>query len=244
MNLHFEKKGEGAPVVLLHGWGCDGTIFKALTDELSQSFTVFALDLPGFGKTDEPPGIWGVHDYTAAVQAFLKDHDITHPIVLGHSFGGKIAMMLTMKIPVARLILTGSTGVRPSRTLFYYLKTYTLKIIKQLLSLPVLRDYKEEITAYYIKNYGSSDYKSATSKMKKILNTAVNEDITAMMPSITTPTLIIWGENDTATPLQKGERIHQLIKDSELVIFEKAGHYAFLDEPICFHKTLNRFLSQ
>lgn len=242
--MYFQKKGEGPPVVLLHGWGCDNTIFSALADELSQSFTVFSLDLHGFGKSEEPEAIWGVYDYTNAVQEFLKEHNITHPIVLGHSFGGGIAVVLENRIPIAKLILTGCARIKPPRNLLYYAKVYTFKILKKLLSLPVLKDYKEEITSYYIKNYGSSDYKTATPKMKKILSKAVNEDVTAEMQRVATPTLLIWGKNDTATPLKNGEKIHRLIQGSALVVFEKAGHYTFLDEPKRFYTMINQFLSE
>lgn len=244
MNIHFEKKGEGPPVVLLHGWGCQGGIFEALARELSQSFTVFSLDLPGFGKSEAPAKTWGVYEYTNAVVAFLKEHNITNPIVLGHSFGGKIAMVLATSLPVSKLIVTGSTGIKPTRNLFYYIKIGIIKAAKKLLSLPVLRDYKDEITAHYIKNYGSSDYKAATPKMKKILSKAVNEDVTVEMQRIAIPTLLIWGKKDTATPLQNGEKINQLIKDSTLVIFEKAGHYTFLDEPKRFYTLVHNFLSK
>ena len=243
MKLYFEQKGQGPPLVLLHGWGCDGGIFASLTQHLSQTFTVFAVDLPGFGKTEEPSQTWDIYQYAAAVQAFLTEHRITNPTLLGHSFGGKIAIILASILPVAKLVLVGCAGIKPSRNALYYAKVYTYKIAKKLLSLPVLRDYKAELLASYIKNHSSSDYKAASPRMKKVLSTIVNQHVSAEMQRITAPTLLIWGQNDTATPLQHGRKMHQYIKNSTLTVFDNSGHYPFFDEPERFRRTLNNFLA-
>lgn len=243
MQLHFQKKGQGAPLVLLHGWGCDGSIFKALTQQLSQAFTVFVVDLPGFGKSQEPTQTWGIYEYANAVETFLTQHHIANPTIVGHSFGGKIAIILASRIPVAKLVLTGCAGIKPSRNALYYAKVYAYKTAKKLLSLPIVRDYKAELLANYIKSHGSSDYKAASPRMKKVLSTIVNQHVSAEMQRITAPTLLIWGQNDTATPAQHGKKMQQYIKGATLSIFENSGHYAFFDEPERFSRVLNNFLA-
>lgn len=244
MKMYFEKKGEGLPLVLLHGWGDRGAVFTALADELSQHFTVFSLDLPGFGRTEEPPDTWGIYDYAVAVEAFLNEHHITRPMLLGHSFGGRIAVILAGKIPLTTLVLTGCAGIRPPRSSLYGIKTCAFTVAKKLLSLPIIKDYKEEIVSNYIKHYGSRDYNAASPCMKKVLRKVIDQDLTAKMRHITTPTLLIWGKHDTVIPLQQGERIHQLIESSALVVFENSGHYPFLDESKRFITTVSGFLSQ
>ena len=90
---------------------------------------------------------------------------------------------------------------------------------------------------------GSSDYASASPKMRAILSRCVNEDLQSEMPKIKAPTLLIWGENDTATPMRDARIMERLIPDAGLVSFPGCGHYSFLDNPIQFAAVLKSFLN-
>lgn len=92
--------------------------------------------LPRFGKSQEPPYVWGIEEYTQAVEHFFKSEQIDNPILLGHSFGGRVGILLASRNKVKKLILVDAAGIKPRRSLAYYFKVYTYKIIKH--ALPVL----------------------------------------------------------------------------------------------------------
>ena len=88
VNFNYSVEGEGIPVVLMHGWGCNRTTLASIEKLLVPYFKVYNVDFPGFGKSTEPQTVWGIEDYTRLTEEFLKKENIENPILLGHSFGG------------------------------------------------------------------------------------------------------------------------------------------------------------
>ena len=131
LETYYQVEGEGATVVLLHGWGTSGRSLEAVSAALADRFRVFRLDLPGFGWSHEPSSVWGSVDYAAHVQATLDALGVKRAAVLGHSFGGRVAVVLAATLPerVVRLVLVASAGVRPRRTLRIYALLTTTKIM-------------------------------------------------------------------------------------------------------------------
>jgi pimeloyl-ACP methyl ester carboxylesterase len=127
IKTNYKKSGKGKTIILLHGWGCDLHIFDNLHNLLEQHFTVYSVDLPGFGKTDQPQTAWTIEDYSGFVGKFIELNDIDSPILLGHSFGGRISIILGARIQLNKIVLIGSAGVKPTRGIDYYLKVYTFK---------------------------------------------------------------------------------------------------------------------
>lgn len=242
LNVNYTVTGEGDDLILLHGWGCSLDIFKAIQQHLSSFFKVYSIDFPGFGKSEEPREVWGVQEYTLMVEQFVKKLEIQNPILLGHSFGGRISIIYSSRNEVNKVILVDSAGIKPKRKLKYYLKVYSFKCVKKLLPLFLNKKKAEEIISNYRGKSGSSDYNSASEQMKKILVKTVNEDLKCYMPKITAPVLLIWGEKDTATPVGDAKIMEKLIKNSGLVVFKGAGHYSFLERPYEFKAVLNSFL--
>lgn len=242
--IHYHQTGRGYPLVLLHGWGCDLHIFDAVQRELEQYFTVYNIDLPGFGQSPEPSTVWGTADYAAAIIGLFQELNIQHPILIGHSFGGRVIIRMAEQVRPRKIILTGGAGIRPQRSLSYYLKVYTYKALKRLATLPVLRSLTAPMLERYRSKAGSADYQQASETMRGVLVKAVNEDLRDLLPGIQAPTLLIWGEKDTATPLRDGRLMEQKIPDAGLVVLSGGSHYAFLEQSARFLTIVGHFLEE
>lgn len=235
MKINYVVSGEGKDVVILHGWGCEIKTVQPIHKFLEKYFKVYSLDLPGFGGSDEPQYPFGGADYARVVDGFLKQLNIDNPILIGHSNGGRTSIHLAAKRKVNKLILVDSSGIKPKRSLNYYVKVYTYKAMKNIFNLPLLRQHKEKMMEKYKKKVGSSDYKNASGVMQSTLVKLVNEDARDLLPQIKVPTLLIWGEKDTATPVGDAKIMEKMIPDAGLVVFKNASHYSYLDN-------LNQFL--
>ncbi|MDO3644764.1 alpha/beta fold hydrolase [Mucilaginibacter sp. L3T2-6] len=242
LNINYNETGAGKPVVLLHGWGSNLQAFTRIQENLESSFHVISVDLPGFGKSQEPNEVWGVYEYTEFIEEFLSVKNISNPILAGHSYGGRISIVYSSRNPVHKLILLDSAGIKPTRPLSYYIRVYTYKFVRAVLPYLVGRAKANEIIENYRKQAGSSDYKSASPVMRQVLVKSVNEDLKVEMPKIKAPTLLVWGENDTATPVSDAKTMEKLIPNAGLVVLRNAGHFAFVEKLGEFLIILNNFL--
>lgn len=233
-------------VLLLHGWGAPAETYRLIIDHLSSYCRVVAPDLPGFGQSDEPAVPYSPDDFADFVNAFARAVNITEAVVIGHSNGGRIAIKLltdracAFKIPKA--ILMDAAGLKPKRPPSYYLKVYSYKAIKGIVSLPGVRSVFPNGLEKARRAFGSSDYRSASPIMRQTMSLALAEDLTPLLPHISVPTLLIWGEKDTATPLSHGKRMEQLIPDAGLVVLQGAGHFAFAERWGECRRVLDAFL--
>lgn len=244
ISFHYNVSGEGRPVVLMHGWGCNHTTLASIERVLVPYFKVYNVDFPGFGESSEPDTVWGVEKYTQLMEKFLKSENVNNPILLGHSFGGRVGILYASRNNVYKLVLVDAAGIKPRRSLKYYAKVYAYKFLKHALPAILGKDKGEEMLNKYRKRSGSSDYSQASPRMRQILSRVVNEDLKHAMPSIACPTLLIWGTNDTATPLSDAKIMERLIPDAGLVEFPGVGHYSFLENAYQFNAVLNSFLEK
>ena len=245
LKLHYTDSENGEKVIILmHGWGCNhSTLASVERVALSCGYRVINVDFPGFGDSEEPADVWGVEEYTRQIEALVRKLGIASPTMLGHSFGGRVGILYASRNPVDKLILVDAAGIKPKRSFTYYRKVYTFKLIKRLMYLFLGRDEAERRLDARRAKAGSSDYANATPMMRRILSKVVNEDLTDRLASIRAPTLLIWGENDTATPLTDAKKMERLIPDAGLVSFPGCGHYSFLDNQGQFAAVLRSFLS-
>lgn len=244
--IAYTDRGEGPDtIVLMHGWGCTGsTLASVERTALSCGYRVVSVDFPGFGASPEPPEVWGVELYTQGIEQLVATLGIDSPVLLGHSFGGRVGILYASRHPeVKKLILVDAAGIKPSRSFTYYRKVYTFKALKKLMYLAFGREGAEKRLATRRAKAGSADYAQASPMMRAILSKVVNEDLTSRLPLIKASTLLIWGENDTATPLKDAQKMERLIPDAGLVSFPGCGHYSFLDNPGQFAAVLKSFLS-
>ncbi|MDO5395555.1 MAG: alpha/beta hydrolase [Bacteroidales bacterium] len=243
LNVHYQEVGEGAPIIIMHGWGCNTQTVASITATASRTNRVYSIDLPGFGQTPEPPAVWGVEEYTRLIEDFAKQTGLRRPSLLGHSFGGRIGILFSSRNDVDKLILVDAAGVKPHRKLSYYLKVYSFKTAKTFIRLIFPKEKAQRLIEDMRNKRGSADYNQASPRMKEILSKCVNEDLRHVLPQIKAPTLLIWGENDTATPIRDARLMERLIPDAGLVSFPHCGHYSFLDNPAQFAAVLTSFLT-
>lgn len=233
VRLRYDVAGTGPrAVIVMHGWGCQASTVQILADAAaSANTTVYNLDMPGFGGSSEPTDVWGVEEYTALVEDFCKTKGIDSPTLIGHSFGGRVAILYASRNDVERLILVDAAGIKPYRPLKYYIKVYSFKLARHVLPWLVGTARARKIIDRWRGKAGSSDYKSASPKMRAIMSRVVNEDLTDRFPLIKAPTLLIWGGKDTATPIADAHKMERLIPDAGLVEYPEAGHYSYLERP-------------
>ena len=246
IRINYEQKGSGDLIVLLHGWGSNIKLFSNLIDLLSKKYTVVAMDMPGFGESQEPPSAWCVDDYVDFVIKFLSDYDAKQVMLLGHSFGGRVIIKLNSRkdlpFTVSKVILVDSAGILPPKSNKKSWRTRKYKMGKAFLSTKIMRKLAPDALEKLRVKYGSADYVAASPLMRQVLVKVVNEDLEPLLPNIKCPTLLIWGVNDTATPLSDGEKMEKLIPDAGLVKLENAGHYSFLEQQFLFNRVMCSFM--
>ena len=125
MRLHAEVSGSGSPLILMHGWGCDHTTVKSIAAIFEPGMKVYNLDLPGHGKSQEPTEVWGIEQFTRTVEDFIKKEGLHTPVLIGHSFGGRIAILLSSRNEIGKIVLVDAAGIKPKRGLRYYWKVYS-----------------------------------------------------------------------------------------------------------------------
>lgn len=246
LKINYSESGrkDGKPVIILHGWGCNFSTVKSIAECLEDGMRIFSIDLPGHGKSQEPDDVWSTFDFSDFLKEFIKHHSLSNPSLIGHSFGGRVSIAYASKHPVDKLVLIDSAGIKPKRSLKYYYKVYSYKLLKKI----VKALFKEEKADKYINKAlnkkASADYLSSSPRMRAVMSKCVNEDLTKFLPEINASTLLIWGEKDTATPLTDAKKMERSIKDSGLVSFANCGHYSFLDNPYQFKAVLRSFFDK
>lgn len=242
INLYYERYGSKSKksVVLLHGWGQNSEMMAFIGQHLKSRFNVYNIDFPGFGKSDDPNEPWGCVDYCEFLHKFLVSQKVEKPIFIAHSFGCRIAIHYAYRYPVEKMVLTGAAGIRDKHGLMWYLKTYSYKLGKKILSLKIFDNYREQLT----KNAGSEDYRNSSGVMRATFVKVVNDDVKDMLKDIECETLLVFGENDEATPVYKGKMMEELMKDAALVIFENDDHYAYIHQAQRFNLVLDAFLGE
>ena len=229
---HLARAGSGTPTLLLHGWGASGDLFAATMRGLGEGLDLIALDFPGFGKTAPPPAPWGVSEYMDWTLALMDWLGIERANFVGHSFGGRVAIKLAALHPerVARLVLADAAGIRPQRDWRYHLRVRAFKTMRALAQARYTPQSLREWAGAQVAQQGSPDYKAASGTVRGSFVRVVNEDLREYLPRIQAPTLLIWGDRDEDTPLADAQLMERLIPDAGLVVFEGAGHYAYLEQ--------------
>lgn len=233
-------------VLVLHGWGANIKIYDGIIKLLSSKYKVYALDMPGFGQSDEPKEPWDVDRYVDFVLSFAEKMNITSTHLIGHSFGGRVIIKAVTRdnlpLKAQNIILIDSAGILPKKSLKQKAKIRIYKISRKLLETKILKKLFPDAVENMRKKNGSADYNSATPIMRQTLVKVVNEDLTQLLPNIKQSTLLIWGENDTATPLSDGQLMEKLIPDSGLVTVKGSGHYSFLEQPVFVNRVIASFM--
>lgn len=244
-----EKTGKCRPlVVLLHGWGANIQLFDGIFRQLSAAYRVIGMDLPGFGKSEEPKTALDLNGFCDFVLAFLKTvcPEETEVIFLGHSHGGRITLRLLSRgstgIQCPKAVLVDSAGIVPEKAPKQKRRIALYHFCKQVLVRTGAAARHPESMDRLQKKFGSADYSAASPLMRESMVKNVNTDLKDEMPAITIPVLLIWGDRDTATPLKDGQEMEKRMPGAGLAVIKGAGHFTFLDNPVLFSRILGSFL--
>lgn len=226
---HYRKftRASELTAVILHGWGDNSVGFENFQKELS--FSSIALDLPGFGVSDAPNRTWGLDDYAGFVQHFLQKTSINPDIIIGHSNGGAIALrgIAQDKLAPEKLVLLASAGIRDQ----YNGRKKVLRMVAKgtkVITKPLPSKLQDKLKRRAYATIGSDLF--VAEHLQDTFKKVVSDDVQADAVLIRIPTLLIYGLNDTATPVQYGEVFQKCIATSRLELVPDAGHFVHLDQ--------------
>ena len=237
---------ETTPLLFLHGWGCDGSIFKFFEDRLPVSR--LTVDFPGHGQSGEPLEPWGVPEYAEQIAELLKSLELAKVNIIAHSFGGRVAIYLSSHYPelIDKMVITGGAGIRKPASETQSRRQKQYQCMKKLLltigKCKLFSSLVEKGMEALRQKYGSADYKRLNENMRKTFVKVISQDLSEYLPSVQASTLLIWGSNDTETPLWMGEKMEKEIPDAGLVVFDGRTHFAFVEEPQRFLSIVKTFL--
>lgn len=244
LKINYIVEGEGKPVVLLHGWGSSVDAFRGIINALGGICKFYALDFPGCGKSDTMQTPWCLDDYCDLVCDFIDALGLDNPILIGHSHGGRVTLKLCAdkRVNPEKIVLLDAAGLIPKKSMKQKVRAKTFKVISKTLNLKPLKKPCAPLLEKARAHFGSADYNAAPPVLRKTLVNLVNTDLRDRLSDITASTLLIWGENDTATPLSDAKIIESKIKDAGLCVLKGCGHFSFVENPVQAHAILNSFL--
>ena len=234
--------GQGRPVLVLHGWGVSSDPWQTVQNILSeQGFKVICPDLPGFGKSKTPESAWCLDDYLAWLIEFIDFLKLEKPIIIGHSFGGRVAIKLSVGYPerVEKLILCGTAGIKPELTVKQKLILGTAKAGNFFFSNKFFKNAARKVFYTFLSH---KDYVKANPTMKEVIKKVLAEDLLPLLPQINADTLLIWGEKDRMVPLKYGRIMEKEIKNVKLKIILGAGHSPYKEVPEKTANIISEFL--
>ena len=232
----FFDRHKEKTVVLLHGWGGNHLSLYAILKAF-ENFNILTLDFWGFGQSDKPKCYYDIYSYSKAVFELIKVLNLNHLTLVGHSFGGRVSIIISAENPeyIDNLILIDSAGIKSRSSIKKCLKKFSYKITKSL-----VRHQLKNSSA--LKKFASSDYQKLSRDEQIVFNKIINEDLTKYLKYINNETLLIWGEKDQATPIKDAYKMNYLIKNSGLVIIKNATHFCYMEYPMYFKIILNKYL--
>lgn len=245
-SVYYEKHGTGdSTILILPGWGDTRKTFKTIIEYLKLNYTVYIIDYPGFGNSIFPDHDLTIYDYANIVREFMEEEKIINPIIIAHSFGGRIAALLSgyYKEKINKLILIDSAGIKPKKSLFKIFKQTTYKLLKKLQYLFPKRKRNIYLKRLF-RHFASTDYRALDNNMYQTFKNVVNEDLKYYYKYIDVPTLIIWGEKDIDTPLKDAYYMTKKINNSSLIVYPDTDHFSYLKYPTLTNQILNKFLDE
>jgi pimeloyl-ACP methyl ester carboxylesterase len=234
-------------IIILHGWGLSGEKFSGLKTELEKNgYAVFAPDLPGFGHAAVPDHVYTLSDYAQFLDEFLKKNHVQKPVLLGHSFGGRVSLKYQMDYPdhVRALILTGTPGFTPVPRKKILISMAIAKAGKLIFSVWPLSVLRETVTRQYYYLVGARDYYRANGVMRDIFKRIVQEDLKATLPAVHVPCLLLWGADDIITPLWIARKMKESIAGAVLTVIPESDHGVSYKMPEKVIPFIRSFLNQ
>lgn len=229
--IEYRDEGSGRVLLLLHGWGNDLATFDQMAAHLANRFRVVRFDFPGFGQSPRPADDWAVQDYARLTGDFMKKLKLTDlEAVICHSFGGRVVIRAVSHgfINPRKIILIGAAGVKPLASFKKSFYKGVAKVGKLATSLPLVNRAQPALRRRLHASAGSTDYLQAK-QMQPIFLKVIVEDLLPEVSSLTQPTLLVWGRDDTVTPLADANLILEQLANGRLVTIDDAGHFVYVD---------------
>lgn len=234
-NMYYTKEGDGKTVLFLHGWGANGDCWQGIINPLKKRYCVVCVDFYGFGKSVLPPQGSDLSFYAEKISLLLDFLGVKKVNIVAHSFGGRVAILLTAKHPekVEKLTLISSAGLKRF-SLVKSLKILHYKIVKRFVKMKL-------VGAEKLKKFGSADFRALKGGLEGTFISVTQQDLSEFLPQIACPTLLIWGKKDNQTPLWIAEKMKRKIPLSEL-IFIGNGHFGAFENPTLTSAVLSSFI--
>jgi pimeloyl-ACP methyl ester carboxylesterase len=233
------------PIVVLHGWGLSAVTFEPLISELrSHGFSVWALDLPGFGNTKIPPKPLNLSDYVEFLSDYMQTERIADPIIIAQSFGGRVALKYQATHPnsIHALVLTGTPGYTPVPRKKLFLLVTIAKIGKLFFLIPFVNLLRDRVRSWYYYVVGARDYYRAEGAMRETFKRVVREELVTSMKKVRVPTLLVWGANDIIVPVPIAKKMKDTIAGAQLIILPDSGHGVSYKNPKQFYGAIASWL--
>ncbi|MEK7060688.1 MAG: alpha/beta hydrolase [Patescibacteria group bacterium] len=232
-------------IVLLHGWNLSKETFVPLHEAFTKAgFRVHSLDFPGFGNEKAPVKPWHIVDYAEFLKRYIDMHHIKEAVLVGHSFGGRVALKFVQLYPsiVSHIVLSGTPGFSPvlkRKMLFFFILA---KIGTVIFSIPPLSIFEDWAKRFLYYASGSREFFKAEGSMRQTFKNVVADDLLGSMQSVMVPCLLLWGEFDVMVPLSIMHRMAEVLPTATVKVIPEADHGVPFKEPQVFVSYVQKFL--
>lgn len=232
------------PIIILHGWNLSSKNYSHLSNILiKKGYKTYIPDMPGFGKTTLKK-VLDLPDYKNFLLEYIRKHKIIQPVVIAHSFGGRVAIITVSEnnSKFKSLILTGVPGYLPVPKLKVVIFLYLAKIGKIIFNFPVLSVFKNSVRTILYKAARASDYYNAQGVLRETFKKIIAFDLTPYINKLSLPVLLLWGKEEKTVPLSIAYKLNKNIINSQLKIIEGIGHRLPTDKPEVFADNVIQFI--
>jgi pimeloyl-ACP methyl ester carboxylesterase len=233
IETNYKIGGRRENFLILHGWNGSSDSWRKIIEILGIKYKVICPDLPGFGKTEIPKIPWSLNDFVEWLKEFTEKLNLKEFFLLGHSFGGRVAIKFSISYPekIKKLILVSSAGIRQEWGLKEKIIFQISKIGNAIFSKNPFFRFKDRARNFFYRITRIKDYSKAKGVMKETMKKILEEDLLLELSKIQNETLIVWGEKDKIIPLKYALLFKEKIKNSKLEILPKIGHSPHLEDP-------------
>lgn len=244
ITTNYKIGGRGEPLLILHGWGGSSDSWRKVIECLEDKFLIVCPDFPGFGKSETPKNVWDLDDYVNWLQEFTKSLNLNSFFLLGHSFGGRVAIKFSISWPqkIKALLLCSPAGIKQKWGIKEKFIWIIALIGNAFFAPKLLNRFKDKARHIFYKFLRNKDYAKAKGTMREIMKKVIDEDLLPYLSEIKVKTFIIWGEKDNVVPTKDAYTFKEKIKNSALEFLPKVHHSPHLEDPKKLSEVIEKFL--